>query len=244
MKLKKGIVVGLAVVVLTGSVLNVSAAGTTSYVKTLKKINNADLIIDVEAYKAAYSDLEAAFGDDTDAYIEHYLTIGVYEGRTKGVLFDPLAYAESYSDIKEAFGDDIPAIVNHYVTYGIEENRTKGTADGYEDIAAAEKAGVQWATVPRSSTGSSAKKAAGNSGSNTSYRHTTSIYASDESTLLRVEYYDDNNHLYEYSSVSNFDSSTKSYTEYVYVFDDVNKVSVLKRTDTYVNGVLVSSVQN
>lgn len=276
MNVKKMIAASAAVAVLTGSALNVSAA-------------EMDLIIDVDAYREAYSDLEEAFGDDTDAYIEHYLTTGVYEGRTKGVLFDPLAYAEAYSDIKGAFGDDIRAIVNHYVTLGITENRTMGTANGYADIDAAMKGGAVKA-VPRnvnssavdyssvdsgenstagndyagetaegslsvnsagssnSSAGAGSSSNTGNSntgnsntGNNKTYDHTTSIYENDYSALLRVEYYDENNKLVEYSSVSNYDKDTNSYTEDVYSYNNEENVQVHERTDTYVNGVLVSS---
>lgn len=303
MQLKKAVVTGAAAAVLVGAVLNVSAAPTNTAAQ--KESGKENLIINVEAYKAAYSDLAAAFGDDTDAYLSHYLTIGVYEGRTKGVLFDPLTYAAAYPDVKQACGDDISAIVNHYVTFGVAENRTVGTAVGYTDIAEAEKNGMHRRAVPRNtaavnapaadSTGilpsastaaaipagdgyaHSAASESSNGGasagyyasSNTAvsapaaesapassvpapapaapapasgtdnsqgYHHTTSIYTNDESTLLRVEYYDDNNKLFEYSSVSDYDKDTNSYTETIYGVDNAPV-----RTDTYVNGELTSS---
>lgn len=353
MNLKKAVIASAAAALLVGSAMNVSAAEKTpsNYANALKANNQENLIIDVEAYKAAYSDLAEAFGDDTDAYIRHYLTIGVYEGRTKGVLFDPLLYAEAYSDIKEAFGYNIPAIVNHYLTFGILENRTQGTAAGYADLAAAERAGAQKTNIQRnvivindfdsnaigssygnnaaagigsnaiingnnvvvngnnivnatngaaagigntalnngnnttagngsapvnsnavagnSSTPVNSNAAAGNSAnssnatansgnnttagnsatagnsnsvsSNQNYHHTTSIYNDDKSALIRVEYYDDQNKLFQYSDVTNYDSSTNSYTEEIYHYDEESQTEVLDRTDTYVNGVLSSS---
>lgn len=75
------------------------------------------------------------------------------------------------------------------------------------------------------------------------YRHDTSIYKEDGS-LWRVEYYDDDNRLYEYSNVEDYDKDTRSYTETVYRYDEENNVSVPVRTDTYVNGELVSSVSH
>lgn len=292
MKFKRAIAMGAAVAVLVGSALSVSAAEKLSSddVKALKESGKVDLIIDVDAYKTAYGDLEAAFGDDMDAYIKHYLTAGIYEGRTKGVLFDPLAYAEAYGDVKAAFGNDIAAIVNHYVTFGVAESRTVGTANGYVDIATAEKNGVG---IPRSFRANSyvsnvaGNEAAGNSytatamsssysgnvtegsvnsnaaesgyagnvvyGSNNSaagsnsaevsqgYHHTTSIYSNDEKTLLRVEYYDENNKLSQFSSVTYTDSSTNSYKEDIYHYDEEKDEIILDRTDTYVNGALSSS---
>lgn len=317
MKLKKGITVGAVVCLLLGNVMHVSAAGLYpgDYANVLVKNQQDSLIIDVEAYKAAYDDLAKAFGDDSYAYVNHYLTVGVYEGRTKGVLFDPLLYVESYGDVKAAFGYDISAIVDHYIKYGIKEKRTMGTAQGYSDIAAAEKAGVQNTKIPRnvnnttgvvgavtdrgyvnnssttvyndfdqnsafvnsymtpagasmnvgnedgisdSSMQSNNVSVVNNSAAADSndaasyennssvsipkdYHHTTSIYDNDEKTLLRVEYYDDNNQLIKYSSVTNFDSDTNSYTENIYHYDEETSSSVLERTDVYEGGELSSS---
>lgn len=73
------------------------------------------------------------------------------------------------------------------------------------------------------------------------YSHNTSIYK-DDGSLWRVEYYDDNNRLCEYSDVDNYDKDTHSYTETVYRYDEENDVEIPVRTDTYVNGELISSV--
>lgn len=267
MNVKKTLAAGTAALVLAGSALPASAAGIDSdYVNALRENGTADLILNVEAYRTAYSDLDAAFGDDTNAYIMHYLTAGMYEGRTMGVLFNPLAYAEAYSDIKEAFGDDICAVVNHYVTSGIAENRTAGTAGSYADLAEAEREEAQKAgntesrstAAAYSSTGSStagnnaasgstaensmttdSNSSSAHTGAGSADERTTSIYTNDEKTLLRVEYYDspEHTHMVEYSVVTNYDDTTKSYTENIYSCD----TNTLKRTNVYVNGALVSS---
>lgn len=323
---KKAIAASAVTVLMCNSVLGVSAANSIpdAYVDALIKSGKSALILDVDAYKAAYSDLHAAFGDDTNAYIEHYLTQGVLEGRTQGVLFNPLVYAEAYGDVKAAYGDDILSIVEHYVSHGVAENRTIGTANGYADLAEAQTvqalaAGtmsasnaanravrpesipggivsapaadantvtsvpaynnadtsatgdtpvsvpVQYDTpvsvpvqnstpvasapaanetpasapvqsAPAADTGSTAS-----TGNTFDYHHTTSIYENDNVTLIRVEYYDDNNKLINYSSVTDFDSSTNSYTENIYTWDNENQTSVLVRTDTYMDGSLSSS---
>lgn len=269
MHIKKVIITGAAVAMFAGSLLNVSAAESPNgaYVKALKESGKEKLIIDVAAYRAAYSDLDEAFGDNEDAYIMHYLTAGVFEGRTKGVLFNPLAYAAAYGDISAAFGDDISAIVDHYVTFGVAENRTLGTANGYEDIAAAQKAETLRSAAPGNSYNTNAApgnngagtaasesnnsaatansgnaESASNTGNTQSYGHITRIYSdSSHSVLIRVEYYDDANRLCEYSDVENYDAASNSYTEKVYRYDEATNGEVLLRTDTYVNGVLVSS---
>lgn len=254
MSLKKTLAVSTAALALIGSALPASAAEINAdYVSTLLKNGTADLILNVDAYRSAYSDLDAAFGDDTNAYLMHYLTTGMYEGRTEGALFNPLAYADAYVDIKETFGDDISAVVNHYVTTGITEERTAGTAGGYADIAEAEREAVQntnstaysynaaanSSTALSGSTNSTASSGS-STGSNGGWGHTTSIFTNDETTLQRVEYYNTDNQMVEYSVVANYDGSTKSYTEYIYSCS----TCTLLRTNTYVNGVLVSSVSN
>ncbi len=72
------------------------------------------------------------------------------------------------------------------------------------------------------------------------YDRTTSIYANDNVTLLRVEYYV-NNKLTYYSSVEQFDASTKSYVEKIYQYDDATNTQILVRTDVYSNGNLIKS---
>lgn len=221
MNVKKTLAASTAALVLFGSVLPASAAGIdANYVKALKENGTADLILNVDAYRAAYPDLDAAFGDDTNAYIMHYLTAGMYEGRTMGVLFSPLAYAEAYSDIKEAFGDDMSAVVNHYVTFGIAENRTAGTAGVYADLAEAQRETAAGAPVDVG---------------NPAGEHITCIYG-DNHVLLRREFYDANNRLFQYSVVTDYNGASNSYTETVY-----SSNNVLVRVDKYVNGVRVST---
>ena len=92
-------------------------------------------ILNVEEYVNAYPDLQAAYGDNWDGYVDHYLTHGLYEGRDEGKLFDPWEYAEAYPDVKAAYGDDANAIIRHYVNHGYYEGKTAGTAAGYVDMA-------------------------------------------------------------------------------------------------------------
>lgn len=98
---------------------------------------------------------------------------------------------------------------------------------------------ISEATAPASTDSSNASANTGSTNNN-NYR-TVSYYTNDESTLLRVEYYDDNSKLVEYSAVTNYDKDTNSYTETVYQYDYENNVEVTTRTDTYVDGEIVSS---
>lgn len=89
-------------------------------------------------------------------------------------------------------------------------------------------------------TGAAAGSAQSGTTANKGYDHTTSIYKDDEVTLWRVEYYDSNNKLIQYSDVVDFDSTTNSYTENIYSYTEESG-QVLERTDVYVNGELASS---
>ncbi len=106
----------------------------------LKENRKLSPILNVAEYRKAYKDLDAAFGDNWDAYVQHFLETGAYEKRSEGVLFNPVIYAEAYADVAQAFGKDVMAIAQHYLTVGISENRTAGSAEGYESLAAKEKA--------------------------------------------------------------------------------------------------------
>lgn len=72
------------------------------------------------------------------------------------------------------------------------------------------------------------------------YDRTTSIYANDNETLLRVEYYVDNKLNY-YSAVEQFDVITNSYLEKIYRYDYETNNEILVRTDIYSNGILTNS---
>ena len=72
------------------------------------------------------------------------------------------------------------------------------------------------------------------------YDRTTSIYANDNITLLRIEYYV-NNKLTYYSVIEQFDATTKSYIEKIYQCNRETNIDSLIRTDVYDNGNLIKS---
>ncbi|MBQ8055292.1 MAG: hypothetical protein IJ270_00545, partial [Paludibacteraceae bacterium] len=69
------------------------------------------------------ADLDAAFGDDWDAYVDHYLTYGFKEGRNAFGEFDARYYFDTYADLRDAFGEDALALYTHYMDYGRSEGR-------------------------------------------------------------------------------------------------------------------------
>lgn len=102
---------------------------------------------DVNSYRKRYPTLEKAYGNDIDAYYEHYYLTGkkagwdgtkgnfsednddsdkmstMYKGVDYAPVFDAKYYLNRYSDLKSAFGTDYAAALKHFVEYGISEGR-------------------------------------------------------------------------------------------------------------------------
>ena len=102
---------------------------------------------DVNSYRKRYPSLEKQYGDDIDAYYEHYLTIGkaagwdgskgnfsddgnhetdssaIYNGVDYTPVFNATYYLNRYPDLKAAFGSDSVAALKHFVENGIKEGR-------------------------------------------------------------------------------------------------------------------------
>ena len=86
-------------------------------------------VFDASYYSAAYPDVAAAYGNNADALLNHFISFGVKEGRNASAEFNPQAYRQRYEDLQAAFGSDMAAYCRHYVAYGKAEGRN-GSADG------------------------------------------------------------------------------------------------------------------
>jgi VCBS repeat-containing protein len=87
-------------------------------------------------YLASYGDLIEAFGADTAAATQHYITNGQFEGRRTD-LFDEEQYLRNYEDLSNAFGGNGDAATMHFITNGYFEGRTDRPIgfDGLQYIA-------------------------------------------------------------------------------------------------------------
>ena len=91
-------------------------------------------VFDASYYSAAYPDVAAAYGNNADALLNHFISFGVKEGRNASAEFNPQAYRQRYEDLQAAFGSDMAAYCRHYVAYGKAEGRN-GSADGQPVVA-------------------------------------------------------------------------------------------------------------
>lgn len=128
-------------------------------------------------------------------------------------------------------------------TAGEADNSSANTANGNNgnNTAAVSEPDNSSANAAANAASSNEAAAADSAGDNKTCHHTTSIYADDDTTLLRVEYLDENGKVLEYSKVTDYDKDTNSYTETVYMYDWDEEKEYVTRTNTYVDGELVSS---
>ncbi len=80
-------------------------------------------VYDYDNYRANYPDLQAAFGINDTALMEHFVNFGMSEGRQASPNFNVWAYASNYEDLRNAFGWDLRAYYIHYITNGKAEGR-------------------------------------------------------------------------------------------------------------------------
>lgn len=99
--------------------LDVSAAGVRD-------------VFDAEYYANSYADLKAVYGNNEEALFQHYITLGLKEGRVASPVFDIVAYRNGYADLQAVFGDNWDAYADHYLTVGKAEGRTIGVRTGAE----------------------------------------------------------------------------------------------------------------
>lgn len=90
--------------------------------ETYKDYNYA-LVYNYEFYRAIHPDLVAAFGDNKIAYIRHFITYGMAEGRQACAQFNVNYYKETYADLQSAFGSDLTSYYLHFVNNGYNEGR-------------------------------------------------------------------------------------------------------------------------
>lgn len=91
--------------------------------RVLKKLFNA------KEYAQANPDVYKAYGNNKNLLWKHFITYGIYEGRSLNEDFNILAYSAAYPDLKAAFGNDIVAYYKHYLQFGKKEAREITTVD-------------------------------------------------------------------------------------------------------------------
>lgn len=68
-------------------------------------------------------DVAAAFGNDDEAVLRHFVDCGMAEGRQAIANFNVRAYKNTYSDLRFVFGTDLKLYYLHYINCGRAEGR-------------------------------------------------------------------------------------------------------------------------
>lgn len=80
-------------------------------------------VYDFNYYQNKYPDIKAAFGNNEEATLRHFVKYGMKEGRQGNEAFDVFSYRNEYSDLRQAFGSNRELYYTHYTLYGQYENR-------------------------------------------------------------------------------------------------------------------------
>lgn len=80
-------------------------------------------VFDADYYYACYPDLALSIGQDYNGLLNHFVTAGIYEGRSASYEFNPMYYRNAYPDLNAAYGDNMLLYCKHYVDTGRAEGR-------------------------------------------------------------------------------------------------------------------------
>ena len=100
---------------------------------TLSAGKDYSTVFDADYYLSNYPDMKQYEGNPA-AMLQHFLTIGVAEGRRGSKYYDPSFYRNKYSDLRSAFGDDWKAYFDHYFNMGMKEGREAFGLDFMRDF--------------------------------------------------------------------------------------------------------------
>jgi len=85
------------------------------------------IVFNADYYLDEYPDLRKILGNDVNAAHDHWLNVGIAEGRHASRQFDSQWYVDLYSDLKAAFGDDHVAALEHFLQQGLPYEGRRGS---------------------------------------------------------------------------------------------------------------------
>lgn len=113
------------VIAALGFSLCLASASITANAATL-----STSVFDPSYYYNSNPDLQAAYGYDENALLNHYLTFGLKEGRSGSAEFNAATYKNNYSDLSQTFGNDYLSYCYHYMNFGKTEGRNAASPQG------------------------------------------------------------------------------------------------------------------
>ena len=100
--------------------------GCIKRVGSVTVLNGVDYspVFDADYYLDKYPDLKAAYGDNDEAALQHFVQFGMKEGRQGNAAFDVRSYKKRYADLRTAYGEGWKDYYLHYMCCGVKEGRT------------------------------------------------------------------------------------------------------------------------
>ena len=115
-KVKKAVAIALCMSFLLG--IHVQAAGVTR-----EKVDYSP-VFDADFYYSNYSDVQETVGHDAEALLEHFINLGMKEGRVGKPSFNVRAYMKNNLDLLTLYGiSDLSVYYYHYMRSGKAEGR-------------------------------------------------------------------------------------------------------------------------
>ena len=87
------------------------------------KENNYISVYNYNYYRKNNPDLVTLYGDNREAYLNHFITVGMSEGRQGSKNFNLAVYKANNPDLVSSFGDDNVKYYEHYISSGRAEGR-------------------------------------------------------------------------------------------------------------------------
>lgn len=86
-------------------------------------------IFDYDFYVGKYSDLKKVYDGDDIGALQHFVNVGMSEGRQACADFNVYTYINRYADLRRVYGSDLTKYYMHYMNVGKSEGRSgAGTA--------------------------------------------------------------------------------------------------------------------
>lgn len=106
--------------VLTGGILNVAKA--LGNVTTYQGVDYKD-VFDYDTYRCSFQDVYYVHGTSPIEALDHFVNVGMKEGRPGNDTFYPRSYAKRYPELEQQFGTDWSKYYLHYMNIGKAEGR-------------------------------------------------------------------------------------------------------------------------
>jgi len=97
-------------------------SGTAPKLLYYNGVNYAN-VFEAGYYASANPDVAAAFGNDENAMLQHFVLCGMTEGRRAIQNFDVYAYKNKNGDLAAVFGEELAKYYLHYIEHGYNEGR-------------------------------------------------------------------------------------------------------------------------